>query len=223
MHNAENRGFPRDGQKHGIFAHKQELFVLGIVSFAALLFMFAFADQALTGLAMVEYFELFELGDTITPQVPNEQPRLPVLRLTAPQYNPALLPDREALTPQTLTFSVNRIPITTPNYYESLSLRDDRMHTYSASMGFYEEDVTPFLQGQLCAYAYKQMGAPLRCEPVELGYHDGVIGFARGYPEDEYIGNQAAGTDFAAFFVLANPQYGILATSPVAYLRWSKN
>lgn len=203
--------------------HKQELFVLGIVSFAALLFMFAFADQAYTGMLVDDAFETFDVGSAVLTHAPQNYPRLPSIRLATPGYDPSELPEREALLPETLTFSVNRIPITTPNYYESRSLRDDRMHTYSAEMGFYAEDVTPFLQGYLCSYAYKVMGAPLRCERVELGYQDGVVGFARGYPEDEYIGNQATGTDFAAVFVLANPEYGILATSPVAYLHWSSN
>jgi hypothetical protein len=56
---------------------------------------------------------------------------------------------------------------------------------------------------------------------VQLAYADGSVVFAQGYDIDEFIGGQAQGTDFAALFIVANREYGILGASPVAYLRWS--
>jgi len=202
--------------------HKRELFVLGIVSMASLLFLFTIGNAAITGSLVEESLEVYEMGTEILKNAPQNYPRLPYVPLAAPGYDPAELPPRDYLVPQVLSFAVDRIAIPEYNYDTFLPLKKDRIHTYSGRAGYYAEDPTPFLQGYLCAYAYEIQGAPLRCERVDLAYQDGVVSFARGYDEDEYIGHQAAGLDFAALFLLTNPEYGILAASPLAYLRWVK-
>lgn len=199
---------------------KWEVLVLGVVSIVALLFMLVAGYRSITGSLIQEYEEVYELGTEILKHAPQHYPRFSYIPLAAPGYDPAELPDKDYLTPETVGFQVNRIPISFPNYNFPIGLKRDRIHTYSGSAGHYEEDPRPFLQGFLCAYAYKVLGAPLRCERVPLGYADGKVTFARGYAPDEYIAYQAAGTDFAALFVLANPEYGILAASNVAYLKW---
>jgi hypothetical protein len=202
--------------------HKRELFVLGIVSMTSLLFLFAIGQSVITGSLVDESYEVYEMGTDVLKNAPQNYPRLPYIPLAAPGYDPAELPPRDYLVPQALSFAVDRIAIQESNYNAFLPLKEDRIHTYSGRAGYYAEDPLPFIQGYLCAYAYKIQGAPLRCERVDLAYQDEVVSFARGYDGDEYIGHQAAGIDFAALFLLTNPEYGILAASPVAYLRITK-
>ena len=201
--------------------HKNEIFVLGIVSVLVLGAMLVVGEHMLTGLVIDEYAETFEMGTSILKHAPQHYPRLPYFPLSKPSYDPAELPSRDSLTPAFVRLQVDRIEVPEPNYYNFHSLRRDRLHTYSGSAGYYEQDPLPFLQGYLCSYAYKVPGAPLRCERVQLAYGDGSVVFATGYDTDEFIGGQAQGTDFAAVFIVANPEYGILGASPIAYLRWS--
>ncbi len=194
-----------------------ELWALGIVSILALLVLL-FGSRSLTGALVDESTEVFEVGTEIFKSAPQHYPRfsyVPLGTTAGPQ------PPKESLVPETISLQVDRIPIPEYNYYHFISLRRDRLHTFSGDAGYYASDPRKHVQGQLCAYAYKINGAPLRCERVPLNYADGRVVFARGYAEDEYIGYQAAGTDFAAVFLLTNPEYGILASSPVAFLHWT--
>jgi len=199
--------------------HK-ELFVLGIISILAVGVLFI--GSGITGL-LIESEEVYELGTQIFKHAPQSYPRLSYVPLAgqASTYDPAELPSQEYLAPETISFAVNRIPLIGPNFNYPFSLKKDRIHTYSGSAGYYEQDPGQFIEGYLCSYAYKIQGAPLRCEQVPLAFADGELTFAQGYPPDEYIAHQATGTDFAAVFILTNPDYGILASSPVAYLRWT--
>jgi hypothetical protein len=135
-------------------------------------------------------------------------------------YDKDQLPPREALVPKALGFLVDRISIPENNMYNFISLDKDKIHTFSGIAGYYDKDPTLFIQAQLCTYAYKMPGSPLFCEPAPLTYSNNKITFVNGYKPNYYIAGQAAGTDFAALFVLANPDYGVLAASPIAYLRW---
>ena len=198
---------------------KIAVFALGVVSMVALLFIFIAGDRAITGADVSEY-EHFDIWPTVLPQSDYPSPSFQWPLPLTPGPLPGMLPSKEALLPQVLLFSVDRIPV---SGYTANAIPQDKgsIHTYSALFGYYDEDPTPFLQGYLCSYAYKVMRAPLRCERVQLLYSaDGTVSFARGYAPGEYIAYQAAGTDFAAVFVLTNLQYGVLAVSPVAYLRF---
>lgn len=197
-----------------------EVFVLGIVSILALLLMLVVGYRSITGALIQEYEESYELGTQILKHAPQHYPRFAYLPLKASNYSAEELPPKDYLTPELITLQVNRVPIPERMLNYFISLQKDRIHTFSGSAGYYEEDPTRFLQGHLCSYAYKITGAPLRCERVLLAYDDGTVTFARGYAPDEYIAYQAAGTDFGALFVLTNPEYGILAASPIAYLRY---
>jgi hypothetical protein len=201
--------------------HKNEVFVMGIVSILVLGAMLIVGEHMLTGLVIDEYGETFEMGTQLFKHAPQQYPRLSYSPLSIPAYDPAELPSKAALTPDTMMFHVDRILVPEMNYQYAISLRRDRLHTYSGSAGFFAEDPTPFLDGYLCSYAYEIMGAPLRCERVPLSYADGSVRFVRGYDTDEFIGGQAQGTDFAAVFLVANREYGILAASPTAFLRWT--
>jgi hypothetical protein len=199
-----------------------KMFFFGMVSVLALGTMLI-GYQGITGALIDESWETYELGSGIFTQAPQHYPRFDYVRLAEPGYDPESLPSQEALTPEAIVLSVNKIPILQTNYNYALSLERDDIHTFSGTAGSYVNDPTEFLQGYLCAYAYKVMGAPLRCERVKLGFQDGTVTFARGYAPDEYIAYQAVGTDFAAVFVLANAEYGILAASPPAYLKYVRN
>lgn len=200
--------------------HKPAILILGIVSIFALPIMLVIAQQSITGSSVVPPYNFFLLPDLYT-GTPKHYPPLETLQLAPAEYDYATLPAVADLRPAWLSFEVNRIQITEPNYYYKFTLKKDRLHTYSGSAGYYEEDPREYVQGYLCAYAYKIIGAPLQCEQVRLEYINNRIGFARGYAPDEYIGYQAVGIEFGAVFILANPHYGVLEMSPVALLRWT--
>ena len=199
---------------------KIEVWILGIVSILSMLLLLFFGLRSITG-SVVEEYEPFDVGAAARTSLPQAPVRIPPCPLAQPGYAPSELPPQEHLTPETIEFSVDRIPIQWTGQDQSISLDKERIHTYSGSAGYYAEDPRRYLQGFLCTYAYKVKNPPPYCERVALGYNDGVLSFARGYPTDEYIANQAAGIDFAAFFMLVNPDYGIIASSPIAYLRWT--
>lgn len=201
---------------------KSAVFALGIVSMLALLFIFIAGDRAITGADVSEY-EHFDIQPTLIANQPQYQSPSFMWPSSLSPLNPppGLFPKKESLMPDMLLFFVDRIPI--PEYTYGNVIPQDRasIHTYSAVLGYYDEDPTPLLQGYLCSYAYKFVNAPMRCERVPLSYSaDGTVSFARGYAPGEFIAYQAAGTDFGALFVLANAHYGVLAVSPVAYLRY---
>lgn len=197
---------------------KLEVLILGIVSIIAILLML-FGYRSITG-SVVDGYEPFDVSQGARTLLPQAPVRIPACPLAAPGYAPSELPPQDYITPGMLEFAVDRIPIAWTTPYQSISLDKERIHTFSGSAGYYSEDPRQYVQGFLCTYAYKVKNPPPYCEHVTLGYTDGTISFARGYPPGEYIANQAAGIDFAAFFMLVNPDYGILASSPIAYLRW---
>lgn len=196
---------------------KFELMLLGIVSVLAIFIMLFAWQGALTG-KLVDELEEFDIAPELFVPAQQQSPRVPVIVINSAD-NEGPLPSREYLLPQFINFEVNRVPIPENNYYSFIPLRKDQINVYSGSAGYYEEDPTQFVKGYLCAYAYKITGAPVICDRVELGYFDGKVVFAQGYAEDEYIGRRPSGKDFAAFFMLANPYYGILSTSPIAFIR----
>jgi len=199
--------------------HKQELFVLGVISMASLLLIFAVGHRALTGM-LVNSYEPFDVQPTLLPVPPYQYPSFIWPSTLSPLANMQGFPTKEMLKPSLLVFFVDQIPIPGTNF-NFVPLQDSRIHTYSGIVGYYDEDPTDSIQGYLCSFAYKVINAPLRCERVPLAYNaDGTVSFARGYAPGEYIAYQAMGTDFGAVFVVANPQYGILASSPIALLRW---
>ncbi len=198
---------------------KWEIILLGIVSIAALIFMIMTGYNSITG-KYVEDYEFFDVGSGVLKMAPRNYPPLPAIMLSRANNTLAPQPPKQTLIPQFTEFSVNRIQIPEISYYHYLTLDSDRIHTYSGRAGYYAHNPTPYLQAYLCSYAYKIQGAPLACEQVELAYRDGIVSFARGYTPDRYIAAQAVGTDFGALYILANPEYGIIAASPIAYLRW---
>ncbi len=199
--------------------HKNPLFAFGAVSMLSLLTLFA-GYQSITGLLVEESLETYELGTEVLKHAPRLYPSFSSIQLAMPGYDPATLPPRELLTPEFINFQVDSIAIYPQTGLYYLPIDKNRIHTYSGTTGYYAKDPRTYVQGYLCAYAHKVMGAPLHCEQALLSYHDGMLTFANGYPEDEYIGRQAVGTDWAALWILANPEYGILASSPVAHLRF---
>jgi hypothetical protein len=198
---------------------KIEIILLGIVSIAALIFMFYYSNS-ITGDVVV--YEPFNMGLTFGSVQATEYPSLNSIRIAPMDYDPEQLPVRALLTPQLLGFQVDRITIPEMNFYNFISLKKERIHTFSGIAGYYAVDPTNYIQAQLCTFAYKVPGAPLYCEIVPLDFSKNKVTFAKGYAPDEYIAGQAAGTDFGALFVLANPDYGVLSASPVAYIRWEK-
>ncbi len=193
---------------------KIELLIMGIVSIAALIAMLYYG--AMTGNAALEAYNMglkFNAPST-------QYPALNSIELAPMFYTKEQLPTREMLVPKALGFMVDSITIPENNYYHFISLKQGKIHTFSGIAGYYNQDPTFFIQAQLCSYAYKIPSSPLFCELAPLSYSNNKISFANGYKPNYYIGNQAAGTDFAALFVLANADYGILAASPIAYLRW---
>ncbi|MEM2915907.1 MAG: hypothetical protein QXT19_00910 [Candidatus Woesearchaeota archaeon] len=198
---------------------KWEIILLGIVSIAALIFMILTGYNSMTG-RHVSNYEYFDVGSDVLKMAPRNYPPLPPSLFSKANTTLTPQPPKELLTPQFVEFSVNRIPIPEITHYNYLTLYRNDIHTYSGRAGYYALDPTPYLQAYLCSYAYKIQGAPLACEQVELAYKGGIVSFARGYTPDRYIAARAVGTDFAALYVLASPEYGILAISPIAYLRW---
>jgi hypothetical protein len=199
-----------------------EIIILGIVSIAALVLMLFVGYDSITGAATGTY-EPFNIGLTFESAAIENYPALESIRINQMDYDPSELPTRELLAPQILGFAVDRISVPEINFYNSISLKKDKIHVFSGIAGYYQQDPTKYIGAYLCTYAYKIAAAPLSCEQVPLSYKNNKISFARGYAPDYYIADQAAGTDFGALFVLANPDYGILAASPVAYLRWVSN
>jgi hypothetical protein len=195
--------------------HK-ELLIVGVVSMLGLLLLFV-GHHSITGALIDESYEVYEIGTETLKNAPQHYPRFAYLPLGKPS---GLSPPKAYLTPAFLSLQVDRIPIAEPNYIAFIPLKKDRIHTFSGSAGYYREDPRPHLTGHLCSYAYKIMGAPLRCEQVLFGYIDDKITWAVGKAPGEYVGYQAAGTDFAIVFLLTNPEYGIIASGPIAYLRW---
>ncbi len=200
---------------------KIEIFILGIVSIVALVLMLFMGYRSITG-AYIGTYEPYNMGLTFKTASIN-YPSLESIRINQMDYYPENLPPRAALAPELIGFQVDRIAIPEMNFYNFISLKKEKIHTFSGIAGYYEQDPTKYVGGYLCTYAYKVPEAPLSCEQVPLSYTNNKISFARGYAPDYYIAGQASGTDFGAVFVLANPDYGVLAASPVAYLRWVKD
>jgi hypothetical protein len=198
---------------------KIEMIILGIVSILALILMLVVGYRSITGAAIYGTYEPYNMG-LLFETASSDYPALQSIHINSMDYYPSELPPRTTLVPQLLGFQVDRIVIPESNFYNYISLQRSRIHTFSGVAGYYVKDPTKFVAGYLCTYAYKIPAAPLNCEQVPLSYSENKVTFARGYAPDYYIANQAAGTDFGALFVLANPDYGILAASPVAYLRW---
>ncbi|MEM4239919.1 MAG: hypothetical protein QXM31_00020 [Candidatus Woesearchaeota archaeon] len=201
--------------------NKWELVLFGIVAIGALALMLCVSYKSITGAAVGDY-ELFNVGSDVFRVAPKNMPPLPQLPFHKANYTMDQLPPAEILAPQEVFFMVDRIAVPEVSYYSHMTLKKGSIHTYSGIAGYYYFDPTPYMSAYLCTYAYKITGAPLSCEEVPLAFRNGAVSFARGYAPDHYIAGQAAGTDFAALYVLANPEYGILAASPVAYLRWVK-
>lgn len=202
---------------------KWEIILLGIVSIAALVFMLFYANN-ITGKTTeaVYVYEPFNMGLMFETTPATSYPSLNSIKIMQMTYDKDELPPRQSLIPKIMGFQVDKISIPEMNFYNYLSLKKDKIHTFSGIAGYYPKDPTKFIQAQLCTYSYKIKGAPLYCEIVPLIYSNNKIIFAKGYSPGEYIAGQAAGTDFGALFILANPDYGILAASPIAYLRWQK-
>jgi hypothetical protein len=191
-----------------------EALMLGIVSIIALLLLLISGFRTITG-GVVENFEAFDFGLQQLPYSP-----LPAIEIVQPSE--AIVPGipQEYLAPSFITLQVDQVTIPEVSTYHFISLKKNSLHTYAGTAGEYDFDPTAWVKGYLCTYAYKVQNSPLYCERVPLRYTAGTLTFARGYAPDEYIASHAVGKDFAAVFVLQGP-IATLATSPVAYLRWT--
>jgi hypothetical protein len=136
-----------------------KMFLFGIISVLALGTMLV-GYHGITGALVEESWEIYRADTGVFTSAPRHFPRFDYLRLSEPGYDPARLPSQEALTPDAIVLSVNRIPIFQTNYQYAFSLERDNIHTFSGTAGKYANDPTEFLQGYLCAYAYKVLGAP---------------------------------------------------------------
>lgn len=202
MDNAENRGFPRNSQKHS-FGGKRDLIVFGIVSILAIIVLLMAGNRAITGKLINDwYYEEFELGDEDIQHAYELPP-----------------PAVHYLTPETMTFAVNRIPIHEFGPYRFIPIKEDDITTYSGSAEPYRASDVTHLRGRLCAYPDGFEDVPWRCEPVELGFSKDKVVWARGYAPDEYIGYQAVGRRMVTVWVLVTENGEILAISPAAFLR----
>jgi len=193
--------------------------ILGVVSIAGLILLICSGVHSPNGNLVEDYGEIYTIDGNIYKSASRQFPQIEYIPLGVTL--PSEYPTAEWLIPETVNLQVNNIPVYQFDYTTSIPLKKDRIHVFSGNAGPYEEDPRQYLVGRLCAYAYQVSGAPLNCERVLLGYDDSRITFARGYAEDEFIAHQAAGTNFAAVFVISAPAYGILGESPTAYLRYT--
>jgi hypothetical protein len=194
-----------------------KIILLGIVSIAALFLLFF--NGSMTGRYFEEIYEPFDVYPEEPQQAAVNDPILPTI-LFATNHSLEYVPSKEWLTPQMVYFQVNKIPIPEVNYYHYMSIRKSDIHTYSGLIGHYSYDPSEYIRVYLCTYAYKISRQAIGCERMQTGYSNGVLSFARGYTPERYIASRAAGTDFGAYYIVVSPDYGILARSPVAFLRW---
>jgi len=196
-----------------------KLLLLGIVSILGLGLLLISGLTSPTGNLIEDYGEIYRVNENIYKHAPRHWPKLDYIPLGVTM--PAGYPTQTELESKQTTLQVNNIPIYPYAYNTYMPLKSGKINTFSGRAGPYEEDPSAYLQGKLCSYAYKISGAPLRCEDIVLGYENKHVTFARGYAPDEYIAYQAAGTNFAAIFILTSPAYGIVGESPTAYLKFT--
>ncbi len=180
-----------------------ELWLLGIVSVIALIIMLTAGNRAITGRLINDwYYEEFELGDEDIQHAYELPP-----------------PAVHYLTPETMTFAVNRIPIYESGPYHFIPIEEDDITTYSGSAGPYRASDVIHLRGRLCAYPEGFEDVPWRCDPVELGFSKNKVTWARGYAPDEYISYRPVGKRAVTVWMLVTENGEILAISPAAFLR----